>query len=81
VAKVELVEGAQIVLTGEMQRPREHWHALLVARGYVPRPAVTKKIALVAAADPDSLSGKAKKAREYGIPVVGEQWLSEKLGV
>ena len=27
---------------------------------------------LVVAADPDSLSGKARKARDYGIPVVTE---------
>jgi DNA polymerase-3 subunit epsilon len=31
---------------------------------------VTKKVRLVVAADTDSLSGKAKKARGYGIPVM-----------
>jgi DNA polymerase-3 subunit epsilon len=33
------------------------------------------------AADPDSLSGKAKKARGYGIPVVGESYLAKLLGL
>jgi DNA polymerase-3 subunit epsilon len=33
---------------------------------------VTKKTSLVVAADPDSLSGKARKAGSYGIPVVAE---------
>jgi DNA polymerase III subunit epsilon len=29
--------------------------------------------------DPDSLSGKARKARDYGIPVVDEAWLEATL--
>ena len=36
--------------------------------------------AVVVAADPFTLSGKARKAREYGIPVVGEAWLRDLLG-
>lgn len=31
---------------------------------------VTKKTKLLVAADPDSMSGKAEKARRYGIPIV-----------
>jgi hypothetical protein len=34
---------------------------------------INKKVRLMAAADPDSLSGKAAKAREYGITIVGEE--------
>lgn len=64
-----------VVLTGEMMRERSAWEADLRKRGFVPHPTVTKKVALVVAADPDSLSGKAKKARDYGIPIVGEEWL------
>ncbi|HCM50934.1 MAG TPA: hypothetical protein DIS91_10455, partial [Microbacterium sp.] len=37
-------------------------------------------VRLVVAADPDSLSGKARKARDYGIPIVGEAWLIDTLG-
>lgn len=70
-----LEPGATVVLTGEMSRERSEWEAELHARGFTTHPAVTKKVALVVAADPDSLSGKAKKARDYGIPIVGEQWL------
>lgn len=70
-----LQAGAVIVLTGDMARERSAWEADLRERGFVPHPAVTKKVALVVAADPDSLSGKAKKARDYGIPIVGEEWL------
>jgi len=34
---------------------------------------VTKKVKLVVTADPDSLSGKARKAADYGIPIVTEE--------
>lgn len=33
---------------------------------------MTKSTKVVVAADPDSLSGKAKKARGYAIPIVTE---------
>jgi DNA polymerase-3 subunit epsilon len=70
-----LAEGDLIVLTGEMSRPRDTIEVEIRAHGYVPWSAVTKKVKLVVAADPDSLSGKARKARDYGIPIVGEDWL------
>jgi DNA polymerase-3 subunit epsilon len=73
--------GDLVTLTGEMTLPRERWHDILVANDLVPKDAVTKKVKLVAAADPDSLSGKAKKARDYGIPVVSEQGLAGLLGL
>ncbi|MBN9140060.1 MAG: DNA polymerase III subunit epsilon [Micrococcales bacterium] len=75
-----LAPGDLVVLTGEMSLPRSAIELELVARGFTPWPAVTKKVALVVAADPDSLSGKARKARDYGIPVVGESALWGLLG-
>lgn len=70
--------GDIVVLTGEMTRPRSEWEQRLRDHGLTPRPAVTKAARLVVAADPDSLSGKARKARDYGIPIVGEAWLAER---
>jgi DNA polymerase-3 subunit epsilon len=70
-----LAAGDLLVLTGDMRRTRDDWHRELSSRGYVPWTAVTKKVKLLAAADPDSQSGKARKARQYGIPVVGEDGL------
>jgi DNA polymerase-3 subunit epsilon len=67
-----LHQGDLIVLTGDMNRDREAWNADLQALGYVPWAGVTKKVTLVVAADPDSLSGKARKARAYGIPIITE---------
>jgi DNA polymerase-3 subunit epsilon len=75
-----LAPGDLVVLTGEMSLPRVAIEAELLAHGFTPWAAVTKKVALVVAADPDSLSGKARKARDYGIPVVGESALWGLLG-
>lgn len=74
-----LAPGDEIVLTGEMSRSRSEWERDLRSAGFVPKPAVTKRTAILVAADPDSLSGKARKARDYGVPVVGEGWLRDLL--
>ena len=70
-----LEPGDLVVLTGDMTRPRSDIEASLESAGFMSHPAVTKKVKLLVAADPDSLSGKARKARSYGIPVVGEDHL------
>jgi len=62
-----------VVFTGEMSLPREEWVRRAMDAGLVPHSSVTKKVALVVAADPDSLSGKARKAAAYGIPIVTEE--------
>lgn len=67
-----LAAGDAVVLTGEMGRPRADWEAELVAAGLAVGSGVTKRTRLLVAADPDTLSGKARKARDYGIPIVGE---------
>ncbi|KQP57182.1 exonuclease domain-containing protein [Agreia sp. Leaf283] len=71
--------GDYVVLTGDMRRSREDWHRELEQRGFVPRPAISKKVKLVVASDPDSLSGKARKARDYGIAIVNETGLERLL--
>ncbi|MGH3938267.1 MAG: BRCT domain-containing protein [Pseudonocardiaceae bacterium] len=69
---LSLRPGDLVVFTGEMSRLRSEWEQDAAEVGLVPHGAVTKKVALLVAADPDSLSGKARKARDYGIPVVTE---------
>lgn len=66
-----LVPGDRIVFTGEMMKSRDEWVAEIAAAGLASG-GVTKSTKLLVAADPDSMSGKAAKARQYGIPVVGE---------
>ncbi|GAB2538595.1 hypothetical protein GCM10027268_09610 [Brachybacterium huguangmaarense] len=79
-AGISLSPGDRIVLTGSMRRDRATWEALARERGLVPG-GVTKSTALVVAADPNSASGKAAKARALGIPIVTEEAFARILGV
>lgn len=74
-----LQPGDHVVLTGTMRRSRDAIKTALQDRGFVVHPAVTKKTKVLVAADPDSLSGKARKAVQYGTPIVTESWLDELL--
>ncbi len=71
-----LADGDEVVLTGSMSRTREAWERDVRAAGLSPWPYVTRRSRLVVAADPDSLSTKARTARRYGIPVVTEAALA-----
>lgn len=71
-AGLVLKPGDLVVLTGMSEARKRELTAVAQARGLVVWPGVKKGVAAVIALDPDSNSGKAKKAREYGIPVVGE---------
>jgi DNA polymerase-3 subunit epsilon len=76
-AHVEFVlePGDCICLTGAMIRSRSDWEALAAVRG-IQVGGLTKKTRLLVAADPDSQSGKAAKARTYGVPIVTEEMLA-----
>ncbi|MFI6708799.1 hypothetical protein ACIBF7_20350 [Nonomuraea sp. NPDC050478] len=65
-----LQPGDLVVFTGEMEGGRETWEERARQAGYVPHGNITKRVRLLVAADPDSMSGKARKARAYGIPIV-----------
>lgn len=67
-----LMAGDRVVFTGETSQPRDTWVTEIVAAGLTSG-GVSKSAKLVVAADPDSLSGKAVKARAYGIPIVNEE--------
>ena len=75
-ARFCLHAGDLVVFTGDMDVPREEWIARAATAGLISHSGVTKKVALVIAADPDSLSGKARKAADYGIPIVTERAFS-----
>ncbi|GGM61710.1 hypothetical protein GCM10012275_35810 [Longimycelium tulufanense] len=69
-----LSPGDRVVFTGETEEPREWWEQRAAAAGLaVTPPNVSRKTRLVVAADPDSLSSKAQKARAYGIPIITEE--------
>ncbi|MEY4532742.1 MAG: hypothetical protein RI926_511 [Actinomycetota bacterium] len=69
--RIHLEEGDHIVLTGDMPLPRSHYEQLASDNGLICWPSVTKKVKVVIAQDSNTLSGKAKRARLIGIPVVG----------
>ncbi|MFC8921964.1 exonuclease domain-containing protein [Cellulosimicrobium sp. NPDC057127] len=71
-SRFTLAPGDEVVLTGEMRRTRPAWEDAVRRAGLVPWPHVTRSARLVVAADPDTLSTKARTARRYGIPVVTE---------
>jgi DNA polymerase-3 subunit epsilon len=60
---------------------RELAHQLAEEAGMVVAPRVTKKLDMLVVADPDSLSGKAAKAREYDIRIIAEAAFWPMLGV
>lgn len=68
--RIHLDEGDHVVLTGEMPNPRSYYEKLLQENNLVCWPSVTKKVKIVIAQDQNSMSGKAKRARLLGIPVV-----------
>lgn len=66
-----LRKGDTVVLTGSFPQSKQYWADRVASAGLRVAANVTKKTALVIAADPDTMSGKATKARQYRIPVVG----------
>jgi DNA polymerase-3 subunit epsilon len=68
-----LVAGDVVAFTGQMPGAREQWERRAALCGLKVADNATRATKLLVAADPDSLSGKAKKARQYGIPIVSVQ--------
>jgi DNA polymerase-3 subunit epsilon len=62
--------GSTLVFTGDMIEAREVWWDRAVAAGFAPQEAVRPDTTFVVAADPDSLSVKARAARELGVPII-----------
>jgi DNA polymerase III subunit epsilon len=77
-AEFAFTPGDLLCLTGTMRRPRAEWEAELGQRGFVIG-SLTRRTRVLIAADPDSVSGKAKKAREYGVPIINEEALGRLL--
>ena len=65
----ELSRGDTVVLTGTFSEGKQFWSQHFTDSGLTVADYVTKRTALVIAADPDTMSAKAKLARRYGIPV------------
>ncbi|MFL6108978.1 MAG: exonuclease domain-containing protein [Marmoricola sp.] len=74
-----LSTGDAVCFTGSMSCPRELLERDATGHGLVVG-GLTKRTKLLVAADPDSLSGKAKKARAYGAVIVNEAGFRSLLG-
>lgn len=73
------LEGHSVCFTGSLRgvvdgerASRELASSIASDRGMVVKNSVTKKLDFLVAADPDSMSGKASKARQYGVRIVAE---------
>ncbi len=75
---IRLEPGDRVCFTGEMQRSRSEWEQVCVEVGLRPG-GLLKSTKILVAADPNSQSGKAAKARERGIPIVTEEAFAEYL--
>ncbi|MFG2007236.1 exonuclease domain-containing protein [Spirillospora sp. NPDC048911] len=70
IERFRLEPGDLVAFTGEAEDPRETFERRARAAGLTPHPRVTRDVRLLVAADRDSLSQKARRARIYGIPIV-----------
>ena len=69
-ARTLLTAGKIVLLTGDMDPNKEHFEAKFRTLGLVIASGMSKKVDVLFAGDPASQSGKAVKARQYGIPVL-----------
>ncbi len=82
------LKGKTVCFTGEFESilngnpiTREMVISIVEAQGLVSARSVTKKLDLLVAADTCSQSGKANKAREYGIEILSEQQFWKVIGM
>ena len=64
--------GDAVCITGTTATPRDELEARAADAGLRVTSAVSRKTRLVVAADPDTESAKARRARELGIPLIAE---------
>jgi DNA polymerase III epsilon subunit-like protein len=84
----ENLVGRTVCFTGELRCfldgeriTREAGEAMAATAGMKVALRVTKKVDILVVADPDTASGKAKKAREYGVRIIAERPFWQKLGM
>lgn len=67
-----LPRGTSVCFTGAMAIERSDFESLAESKGLIVKSGVSKKLDVLVVADADSLSTKAKKARDLGIRIVHE---------
>ncbi|GII63997.1 DNA polymerase III subunit epsilon [Sphaerisporangium krabiense] len=67
---LRLRPGDLVAFTGDLPGGREDWETRAERAGYTVHPRVTRRVRVLVAADPDTLSRKAGTARAYGVPIL-----------
>ncbi|CAN5510633.1 hypothetical protein BH10CYA1_BH10CYA1_52830 [soil metagenome] len=73
--------GTSTVKINGVNLTRDRAEGIAIQHGLIPVPGVTKKTDILVIADPDSMSGKAKKARELGKRIIAEKLFFRMLDV
>lgn len=80
--------GKSVCFTGESEcqinkkrLTKDFSKQLAISKGLIPVDRVTKKLDILVVADPNTQSGKAKKAKEYGIRIIQEKVFWKYLGL
>ena len=71
------LSGKSFCFTGAMEYKRKDLQTMVTAQGGTNLDSVTKGLSYLVIADPDSTSGKAKKARELGITLISPKQFLE----
>ena len=69
------LEGKTVCITGELSRPRKAVEKLIMDAGGSPKSGVSRITSYLVTNDPNTGSGKLKKAEKYEIPVINESQL------
>ena len=77
-ATFALRPGDRVAFTGALDIPRDVWTDRATAAG-LDVGGVTRTCAVLVAANPDSMSGKAKQARENNVPIISETHFAQLL--
>lgn len=72
-ASQRLRAGLSVCFTGEMELSRDELSNRSTKVGLTVKSGVSKGLDILVVADADSMSGKAKKAREYGVRMMAER--------
>lgn len=75
----QLRPGDRVVFTGDMDLPRDEWQGLAKQAGLKVTSSVSRLTKFVVAADANSQSEKASRARELGVRIVNEATFSRRL--
>ena len=81
VGKSVCFTGESVCSVGGQRLDRATQELLAASAGLVIVPRVTKKVDLLVLSDPDSLSGKARKAAKYGVRRIAERAFWPAIGV